>query len=115
MAGRNTGNFGKTGAVDRSDGRDGDLNAKNILSDACLYDGLLPTSVRRTDAQVKRSDCVERQVQLRVFASVDEGESFTLVADGLPDVLCVRAAVVVGSDAGATAVEQSAASAPVPG
>jgi hypothetical protein len=26
-----------------------------------------------------------------VLASADEGESFTLVADGLPDVLCVRA------------------------
>jgi hypothetical protein len=50
-----------------------------------------------------------------VYASADEGETFNEVVSHLPDVLCVRAAVVVGSDAGATAVEQSAASAPVPG
>ncbi len=30
----------------------------------------------------------------RVLASADEGDSFTLVADGLPDVLCVRAVAV---------------------
>ena len=34
-------------------------------------------------------------------ASADEGETFTEVASHLPDVLCVRAAVVVGNPAGA--------------
>ena len=34
-----------------------------------------------------------------VYASADEGENFTEVASHLPDVLCVRAAVVVGSAA----------------
>ncbi len=29
-----------------------------------------------------------------VYASVDEGESFSRVAEQLPDVLCVRAAVL---------------------
>jgi hypothetical protein len=29
-----------------------------------------------------------------VWASADEGETFTVVAEQLPDVLCVRAAVV---------------------
>jgi hypothetical protein len=30
----------------------------------------------------------------KVFASRDEGESWSLVADGLPPVVCVKAAVV---------------------
>ncbi len=34
-----------------------------------------------------------------VYASADEGETFTEVASHLPDVLCVRAAVVVGASA----------------
>jgi hypothetical protein len=29
-----------------------------------------------------------------VYASADEGESFARIADQLPDVLCVRAAVL---------------------
>jgi hypothetical protein len=32
-----------------------------------------------------------------VYASADEGETFTEVAIHLPDVLCVRAAVVAGA------------------
>jgi hypothetical protein len=38
-----------------------------------------------------------------VYASADEGGAFTEVASHLPDVLCVRAAVVVGNPAGVEA------------
>jgi hypothetical protein len=38
-----------------------------------------------------------------VYASADEGESFTEVAAHLPDVLSVRAAVVVGNPSGTEA------------
>lgn len=48
-----------------------------------------------------------------VYASADEGETFTEVASHLPDVLCVRAAVVVGNRSGRA--REASASAPVPG
>jgi len=38
-----------------------------------------------------------------VYASADEGETFAVVASHLPDVLCVRAAVVAGAPVTAAA------------
>jgi hypothetical protein len=50
-----------------------------VLRDAACADEADPTGVYLGT----RDGCV--------WASADEGESFTLVADHLPDVLCVRA------------------------
>jgi hypothetical protein len=50
-----------------------------VLRDAVCVDEAEPTGV----VVGTRDGCV--------YASRDEGESFTLVADHLPDVLCVRA------------------------
>jgi photosystem II stability/assembly factor-like uncharacterized protein len=65
-----------------------------------LADGL-PTAdynaVLRDAAAVDDADPVGVYVGTRggdVYASADEGETFAQVADHLPDVLCVRAAVV---------------------
>jgi hypothetical protein len=46
-----------------------------------------------------------------VYVSADEGESFIEVASHLPDVLCVRAAVVSGVVPADVAVELAAAAA----
>jgi hypothetical protein len=54
-------------------------------------------SVLRDAAAVDTADPVGVYLGTRggdVYASADEGETFTQVADHLPDVLCVRAAVV---------------------
>ena len=63
--------------------------------------GGLPTfefnAVLRDAAAVDGGDPVGVYVGTRggeVYASADEGESFTTVAAHLPDVLCVRAAVL---------------------
>lgn len=67
--------------------------------------GLPPTeynAVLRDAAGVDTADPVGVYFGTRggsVYASADEGENFTEVASHLPDVLCVRAAVVVGSAA----------------
>ena len=56
-------------------------------------------AVLRDAAAVDTCDPVGVYVGTRggeVYASADEGETFGLVASGLPDVLCVRAAGVVG-------------------
>jgi hypothetical protein len=68
-----------------------------------LDKGLPPTeynAVLRDAAGVDTADPVGVYFGTRggsVYASADEGENFTEVASHLPDVLCVRAAVVVGS------------------
>ena len=61
----------------------------------------LPTheynAVLRDAACVDRADPVGVYVGTRggeVYASADEGETFTTVASHLPDVLCLRAAVL---------------------
>ena len=53
-----------------------------VLRDAVCVDEADPTGI----AVGTRDGCV--------YASRDEGDTFTLVADHLPDVLCVRAAVL---------------------
>ena len=55
------------------------------------------TSVLRDAASVDDPDPAGLYVGTRdgdVFASADEGRAFTRIATQLPDVLCVRAAVV---------------------
>ena len=44
-----------------------------------------------------------------VYASADEGETFAEVASHLPDVLCVRAAVVTGAGLAGGSVPETAA------